>query len=42
MRSGMCKTSIISYNVCVWKTTRKRHNTAVSNDLYIMDSVRKY
>jgi hypothetical protein len=29
-------------DVCVWKTTRKRHNTTVSNDLYIMDSVRKY
>jgi len=34
--------SIISYNECVWKTARKKHHTAVSNDLYIMHSVRTY
>jgi len=34
--------SIILYNACVWKTVRKGHYTAVSNDLYIIDSVRKY
>ena len=29
-------------NTCVWKTARKRHHTAVSKDIYVIDSVRKY
>jgi hypothetical protein len=26
-------------NTCVWKTARKRHHTAVSKDIYVIDSV---
>ena len=38
----MCKRSLILYNLWFSKTARKRHHTAVSTYLYIMDSIRKY